>query len=111
MFGAPHYRDRVFVVAYPKCKSINITMEFRKTIALQQWREKIWCQDWEQFVLDVEHVAPSKWWTCRQPDPKPLLVRNDDGIPFRVDRLRALGNAIVPQIAYQIMMAIKEADK
>jgi hypothetical protein len=33
-----------------------------------------------------------------------------DGLPNRVDRLKGLGNAIVPQIAYQIGMAIKEAE-
>jgi DNA (cytosine-5)-methyltransferase 1 len=33
-----------------------------------------------------------------------------NGIPNRVDRLRGLGNAIVPQIAYQIGKAIMEAE-
>jgi DNA (cytosine-5)-methyltransferase 1 len=31
-----------------------------------------------------------------------------DGIPRRVDRIRGLGNAIVPAIAQQIGIAIKE---
>jgi hypothetical protein len=31
-----------------------------------------------------------------------------DGIPRRVDRLKGLGNAIVPRIAMNIGLAIKE---
>jgi DNA (cytosine-5)-methyltransferase 1 len=31
-----------------------------------------------------------------------------NGIPKRVDRLKGLGNAIVPQVAYEIMRRIKD---
>jgi DNA (cytosine-5)-methyltransferase 1 len=42
---------------------------------------------------------------------QPLLGRGVHGIPRRVDRLRALGNAVIPQIPYVIGKAIMEAER
>ncbi len=47
----------------------------------------------------------SDWWAV-----EPNVGRVAHGIPQRVDRLKGLGNAIVPQVAYQIMKAIKEIE-
>ena len=46
---------------------------------------------------------------CRW-QPEPDVGRVAHGIPARVDRLRGLGNAIVPQVAYQIIKAIYEIE-
>ena len=40
-----------------------------------------------------------------------FLCRVDDGVSDRVDRLKSLGNAIVPQVAFEIMKAVKEVMK
>jgi DNA (cytosine-5)-methyltransferase 1 len=40
--------------------------------------------------------------------PEPAVGRVANGIPRRVDRLKGLGNAIVPQIAMRIGMTIKQ---
>ena len=43
------------------------------------------------------------WWAV-----EPNVRRVAHGIPKRVDRIKGLGNAIVPQIAMNIGLAIKE---
>ena len=43
------------------------------------------------------------WWAV-----EPELGRVAHGIPHRVDRLKCLGNAIVPQVAYEIIKVIKD---
>jgi len=46
------------------------------------------------------------WW-----DAEPGMGRVADGIPDRVDRLRCLGNAVVPQQIYPILKAIVEIER
>jgi DNA (cytosine-5)-methyltransferase 1 len=46
-----------------------------------------------------------QWWAT-----EPDVGRVADGVPARVDRLRGLGNAIVPQCALEIFRAIEAAE-
>jgi DNA (cytosine-5)-methyltransferase 1 len=51
-------------------------------------------------------------WAGQQwPKTEPLICRVDDGIPDRVGRTAACGNAVVPQIPEMIGRAILEAEK
>jgi len=85
-FGAPHSRERWFCVAYPYKVGLQKKGSKFKTTGIIQCRE-----------LDTSfHGKKGNYWketTC----PKPVLCRMGDGVSDRVARLKALGNAIVPQ--------------
>ena len=50
-----------------------------------------------------EESQRSDWWAV-----EPNVGRVAHGIPYRVDRLKCLGNAVVPQQAYPIFKALAE---
>lgn len=79
-------------VAYSKCKR---TQGERKE-PLFRFKEFSWCKN----------IRGPKDLRSRQDIPEPLICRNDDGFSQRVDRLRAIGNAVVPQIPEIIGRAI-----
>ena len=57
---------------------------------------------------DVGHTNRKRGQAPQQWLPEPSVGRVAHGIPKRVDRLRGLGNAIVPQIAMKIGEAIRQ---
>lgn len=64
-------------------------------------------------LSDASPWADSEWLNCadgkaRRVKPSVRLLAN--GIPGRVDKLRALGNAIVPQVAARFFYAIQQAE-
>lgn len=62
---------------------------------LRQWNVKAWRRR--------TGLADGSWWST-----EPGVGRVADGVPNRVDRLKCLGNAVVPAQAYPIFRAIAE---
>lgn len=127
--GAPHRRNRVFILAhtrhgrrgdirvtekgqYPQRErstntdSVSGSSKQPSSVAdtdstLSEGNERAKRSEQER----ANNSQLSRWAT------EPDICRVAHGIPRRVDRLRCLGNAIVPQIATQIGNAILEAEK
>ena len=66
--------------------------------------------------LRINKKKPCRWQLARAinealpADDYSRMRGNYDGVRKVMDRLKSLGNSIVPQVAYQIMKAIKEVD-
>ena len=55
----------------------------------------------QQRRQNAQQPADGSWWAA-----EPRVGRVADGIPNRMDRIRCLGNAVVPQQFYPIFKAI-----
>jgi len=81
--GAPHQRDRIWVVAYPKSARFP-TCKFTSP--------------WKRQTLGVKSWGGIRGRNKLKEDAAEFL-RGDDGVAARVDRLKAIGNGQVPAVA------------
>ena len=119
--NAPHRRDRVWVVANDVahsgsgrrqsgelqagrnesglCGTDVADTSTERTQGLRSSRvgESSAHAGQEVPVCGYERIGSSYWET------EPAVGRVADGLPNRVDRLKGLGNAIVPQVAYELI--------
>jgi len=98
--GAPHRRERVWIVANAENSGLSTCFKGSRQ---------------EQFRRGDERTSLSKHWE-NFPTISPVCG-GDDGLPseldgitlpkWRKESIKAYGNAIVPQVAYQLFQAIK----
>lgn len=126
--NAPHRRDRIFFIAHSSSHGQQRHKElpgvdgkgFRKGMAEGYGTEPLsrrWASpdsyigglEGRKSKKEGEYAAYRNAWD-KFPTQSPVCGGND-GVPDRVDRIKALGNAVVPQVAYQIFKAIEEFEK
>ena len=91
--GAPHRRDRIWIVALANANQPRL--EGRLRASLQECAGQL--ASWP----GSSHWIGSGWIT--EPDVGRVAL----GVPARVDRLRSLGNAVVPQVTEIIGWALR----
>lgn len=127
--GADHLRERIWVIAYPDRSRAQESFKRRRKQCQAQVGEDASQNHADADRARLEGGMPaepigadarniSTWLgfalSAAPPFPgldgtgSPVLGRGEDGIPNRVDRLYAIGNAVVPQIPEMIGRAILE---
>lgn len=106
-FGAPHLRERLFLVAYPHGKRIKAVFgpDTRNGKTLEaKGREYLRGHQRSHLAGDWGGALPLENRKLYKPGV-PLLV---DGFPEAVDEVTAYGNAVVPAVAEYIGRRIME---
>jgi DNA (cytosine-5)-methyltransferase 1 len=109
--GAPHLRDRVWILAYPAGQRRVIPSNARDEFdgSMEQRNDGMPAersQNWKlvAMVPGVRNGTSANWWRAQS-----RVARSANGIPAWSQRVKACGNAVVPQIAQWIAERIKES--
>lgn len=110
--GAPHIRDRMFIILQAVPDEVS-HLDSYELAPIHPNHEHKWAR-WRKWKSGVNEEARgvSSWST------EPGVERVVYGLPNRVDRIRGLGNSVVPQVAEFIgeivmdrMKAIRKREK
>jgi DNA (cytosine-5)-methyltransferase 1 len=123
--GAPHRRERWFLLAYAKgnrwekepavdvghperssAEGCATGLDIRSPDVADADKERRERRAWPQSVKDGGgQSTDGNWWSV-----EPALGRMANGVPLRMDRLKRLGNAVVPlqaKTAFERLMGIR----
>lgn len=93
--GAQTLRDRVWIVAHPQCESVQ-----GRALVWEGWK----IESREEQLARL--VQPCSWTTI----PSARDRGTGHGVPCGMERNKALGNSVVPQVVEMIGRAILEAE-
>jgi DNA (cytosine-5)-methyltransferase 1 len=96
-FGAPHVRQRVFIVAYPD--SVDGRQGLRDSAARTVWT-----------LQEIDGFQSARAGVRARLENPSALYGGADGVPDCMDRNRAIGNSVYPDAITWIAERIKDAE-
>ena len=107
-FGAPHIRERMWIIAYPRQKqwydtsTSSIFEGYKESCGI----EKIAYGYKYRMVPNIPIRVREDWWRTQS-----TMARSCHGIPDRLDRVGSCGNSVIPQITEWLGRRIIEAEQ
>ena len=104
--GARHIRERIFIVANSE-SSYARQSPLGKEYSWQSYYQGEWSRFWDEFARCSKVAREQNYWI-----PESRLARLADGISSRMDksRIKANGNAVVPQVAEFVGRCVMSAE-
>lgn len=117
--GTPHIRDRVWIIAYAERAGLPTNLlasggtPNSRTKGASGFWDNGWMHEssgfhgrWVDATPEAKNAAAAwEYAPC-----EPLLLGIPDGVSGRVDRIKSIGNSVVPQVAEWIGRRIMEAN-
>jgi len=90
--GAPHKRERVWIIAYPQKKRLYSNFVYKRE---HTKKNKNRPEEWKQLLSITAGKYTLEHWKAHEQ----ILTGDYDGLSKGLDRFKGIGNAIVPQCA------------
>jgi DNA (cytosine-5)-methyltransferase 1 len=109
--GAAHRRERVFIVAYSDGKRFGALDEGIKKQRTGMFKPGNPSKIKPEIYEGLDTHGLLRYLGRGFTEPRGGVIRNDDGISEGLDRVRCLGNAVVPQQVYPILEGIANYER